>query len=125
MRGFQLWINLPAKEKMKPAGYRDIQPDEIPVVALAGRRSRQGDRRHARCQDGHETRGPIQGLTTDPLYFDVELARRSDLHASGAGGTQRVPLSVRGERRGRTGAPMRAGSGRTTPACWPTATKSR
>ena len=26
MRGFQLWINLPAKEKMKPAGYRDIQP---------------------------------------------------------------------------------------------------
>src|SRR3982074_147389 len=35
MRGFQLWINLPAKEKMKPAGYRDIQPEEIPVVELA------------------------------------------------------------------------------------------
>ena len=25
MRGFQLWINLPSAEKMKPAGYRDIQ----------------------------------------------------------------------------------------------------
>src|SRR5260221_2048780 len=36
MRGFQLWINLPAKEKMKPAGYRDIQPDEIPAVKLDG-----------------------------------------------------------------------------------------
>ena len=36
MRGFQLWINLPAREKMKPAGYRDIQPDEIPVVELPG-----------------------------------------------------------------------------------------
>jgi redox-sensitive bicupin YhaK (pirin superfamily) len=36
MRGFQLWINLPAREKMKPAGYRDIQPEEIPVVALSG-----------------------------------------------------------------------------------------
>src|SRR5215475_5369945 len=36
MRGFQLWINLPAREKMKPAGYRDIQPSEIPVVALPG-----------------------------------------------------------------------------------------
>src|SRR5574337_585180 len=36
MRGFQLWINLPAKDKMKPAGYRDIQPEEIPVVPLAG-----------------------------------------------------------------------------------------
>src|SRR5438093_12544161 len=36
MHGFQLWINLPAKEKMKPAGYRDIQPAEIPLVDLAG-----------------------------------------------------------------------------------------
>jgi redox-sensitive bicupin YhaK (pirin superfamily) len=35
MRGFQLWINLPAKEKMKPAGYRDIQAAEIPEVALS------------------------------------------------------------------------------------------
>src|SRR5919205_3335319 len=34
MRGFQLWINLPANEKMKPAGYRDIQADEIPIVEL-------------------------------------------------------------------------------------------
>src|SRR5262252_8320518 len=34
MRGFQLWINLPAKEKMKPASYRDITPAEIPTIAL-------------------------------------------------------------------------------------------
>jgi len=72
MRGFQLWINLPAREKMKPAGYRDIQPDEIPVVELAG---------GARVKviagtldaDGVSTPGPIRGLTTDPLYFDVTL----------------------------------------------------
>lgn len=36
LRGFQLWLNLPAKEKMKPAGYRDIQADEIPRADLAG-----------------------------------------------------------------------------------------
>src|SRR5262249_49271102 len=36
MRGFQLWINLPAREKMRPAGYRDIQSSEIPVVDLDG-----------------------------------------------------------------------------------------
>src|SRR5688572_13899612 len=36
MRGFQLWINLPASETMKAAGYRDIDPSEIPVVALKG-----------------------------------------------------------------------------------------
>ena len=72
MRGFQLWINLPAREKMKPAGYRDIQPEEIPVVALAG-----GGRAKVIAGtvdvDGVATQGPIRGLTTDPLYFDVEL----------------------------------------------------
>src|SRR3989338_1528018 len=36
MRGFQLWINLPASEKMKPAGYRDIPAAEIPAAALPG-----------------------------------------------------------------------------------------
>src|SRR3954471_15279025 len=36
MRGFQLWINLPGAEKMKAAGYRDIQAEEIPTVALTG-----------------------------------------------------------------------------------------
>jgi redox-sensitive bicupin YhaK (pirin superfamily) len=30
LHGFQFWINLPAAEKMKPASYRDIQPEEIP-----------------------------------------------------------------------------------------------
>jgi len=72
MRGFQLWINLPAKEKMKPAGYRDIQPNEIPVVALPG-----GGRAKViagTLQAGDKsTAGPIHGLTTDPLYLDVEL----------------------------------------------------
>src|SRR5438132_13255807 len=33
MRGFQLWINLPGKEKMKPAAYRDIKAQEIPVFS--------------------------------------------------------------------------------------------
>ena len=67
MRGFQLWINLPAKEKMKPAGYRDIQPDEIPVVEFAGGR--------AKIVAGtyEKTLGPIHGGSTDPAYWDVHL----------------------------------------------------
>ena len=76
MRGFQLWLNLPAKEKMKPAGYRDIQPDEIPVVSLPG-----GGRvkviAGTAMVDGKSTGGPINGgkdkVSTDPLYFDVDL----------------------------------------------------
>ena len=73
MRGFQLWINLPAAEKMKPAGYRDIQPEEIPVVELKG-----GGRVKVIAgeveADGRKTAGAIRGPTTDPLYLDVELA---------------------------------------------------
>src|SRR5664279_4760285 len=85
MRGFQLWINLPAAEKMKPAGYRDIQADEIPVVDLPG-----GGRvkviAGTLTVDGKATPGPIQGVTTDPLYFDVELpANATFTHAIASG----------------------------------------
>ena len=72
MRGFQLWINLPAREKMKPAGYRDIDPSEIPIVDLPG-----GGRARVIAgtvyAEGRPVPGPILGLTTDPLYTDVEL----------------------------------------------------
>jgi len=72
MRGFQLWINLPAREKMKPAGYRDLQPEEIPAVPLA-----EGGRAKviagALAQGGKAIPGPIQGLSTEALYLDVEL----------------------------------------------------
>jgi redox-sensitive bicupin YhaK (pirin superfamily) len=72
MRGFQLWINLPAREKMKPAAYRDIPAREIPVVGLGGG----GELRviaGALEQDGVTTPGPIGGLSTEPLMFDVRL----------------------------------------------------
>jgi len=68
MRGFQLWINLPAKEKMKPATYRDIQPAEIPRVELP----RGGSVKVIAGKFG-STSGPILGLTTDPTYLDVQL----------------------------------------------------
>jgi redox-sensitive bicupin YhaK (pirin superfamily) len=72
MRGFQLWINLPAQEKMKPAAYRDIPAREIPSVALAGGgevRVIAGTFEH----DGASTAGPIAGLSTEPRYYDVRL----------------------------------------------------
>ena len=72
MRGFQLWINLPAAEKMKPAGYRDVEPREIPVARLGSGGSVKVIAGTVSI-DGANTAGPIQGLTTDPLYADVEL----------------------------------------------------
>jgi redox-sensitive bicupin YhaK (pirin superfamily) len=72
MRGFQLWINLPARRKMQPASYRDIQAGEIPVVELeGGGRVRVIAGTLAAAQRSVE--GPVRGIVTDPLYLDVEL----------------------------------------------------
>ncbi len=71
VHGFQFWINLPAREKMKPAAYRDVQPEEIPSANIPG-----GEIRViAGTYEGLEgnVAGPIQGLATAPLFFDVRL----------------------------------------------------
>jgi redox-sensitive bicupin YhaK (pirin superfamily) len=83
MRGFQLWLNLPAKEKMKPAAYRDIPAGDIPTVAVAGG----GEVRviaGTLVQDGQATAGPVNGAerkTTDPLYLDVHLPANASFSA--------------------------------------------
>jgi hypothetical protein len=72
MRGFQLWINLPAREKMKPAAWRDVPSSSIPAVALPhGGELRVIAGRFA--QDGAVTAGPIGGIATDPQYYDLRL----------------------------------------------------
>ena len=83
LRGFQLWINLPAAEKMKAAGYRDITDTEIPRLDLP-----KGGQIKAIA--GEVTIGnqvisaPVKGGSTDPLYLDVKLR---------AGETVAVPLT--------------------------------
>jgi hypothetical protein len=73
MRGFQLWLNLPARDKMKPAGYRDLDPEEIPHVRL-------GDSEVTVVagtfhSDGTEpVSGPVVGGATDPLYLDLAIS---------------------------------------------------
>src|SRR5436853_5866830 len=63
MEGFQLWLNLPAKDKMRAPWYRDIAAEEIPqfvteegvtVRVIAGR--------------SHGTEGAMQRAVTEPLY---------------------------------------------------------
>lgn len=72
MRGFQLWINLPAKEKMKDPEYRDIPSSDIPTVAL----DNGGQARviaGTLVQASGQTQGPVKAVTTDPLYLDVHV----------------------------------------------------
>ncbi|HEY2679568.1 MAG TPA: pirin family protein [Steroidobacteraceae bacterium] len=84
MRGFQLWINLPSKEKMNPAHYRDIPAVRIPVVKL----SHGGEVKviaGTLTVNSSITHGPINGgaaaLSTDPLYWDVKLAAKAEFIA--------------------------------------------
>ncbi|MCH8504617.1 MAG: pirin family protein, partial [Ectothiorhodospiraceae bacterium] len=95
MRGFQLWINLPAAEKMKPAGYRDIGPEEIPVIHADGATIKvvAGEFRHGDTV----TRGAVSGVSTDPLFVDVALAGDSRLEIPVSNGYSAVVYVFEGE----------------------------
>jgi redox-sensitive bicupin YhaK (pirin superfamily) len=72
MRGFQLWLNLPAAEKMKPAHYRDIPSNQIPVAELGNGGAIKVIANTA-IINGKVVSGPIQGITTQAIYWDVHL----------------------------------------------------
>jgi redox-sensitive bicupin YhaK (pirin superfamily) len=69
MRGFQLWVNLPARDKMTAPRYQDIEPDRIPEVTLSGGAS---VRVIAGKVNGIE--GPVSAVATEPIYLDVAVA---------------------------------------------------
>lgn len=72
LHGFQIWLNLPAEQKMKPAGYQDIPAKQIPVYsengvlirAIAGRFS----------LNGEALSGKYQSSTTEPLILHLSLS---------------------------------------------------
>lgn len=71
MRGFQLWVNLPASEKMKPAAYQNIEPEEITEISLE-----QGlIRLVAGSLDigGSRYEGPVSGISRQPIFMEVRL----------------------------------------------------
>ena len=69
MRGFQLWVNLPAKDKMIDPRYQEFPPAELPVVTPA-----EGVTVKLIAGEVDGVRGPISQPATDPVYLDVELS---------------------------------------------------
>ncbi|MGH8296387.1 MAG: pirin family protein [Steroidobacteraceae bacterium] len=79
MRGFQLWINLPARDKMTAPKYQEFEPGKIPAADLGG-----GARVKVIAGRAGGVTGPIAQPATDPTYLDVQL---------GLGATLSQPLA--------------------------------
>jgi quercetin 2,3-dioxygenase len=68
MEGFQLWLNLAGKDKMRAPWYRDIQSAEIPEFT-----TQEGVKVRVIAGASHGVEGAMQRDTTEPLYLDLEL----------------------------------------------------
>lgn len=79
--GFQLWVNLPAKEKRVAPGYREYPATAIPIEERDGAVVI----RVIAGETAQGTAGPVTGVSTQPLYLDVTL---------GDGGVLAEPLAL-------------------------------
>lgn len=68
MEGFQLWLNLPAKDKMMAPWYRDIPNEQVPRFTLDS-----GTTVQVIAGASHGVSGAVQREGTEPLYLDIEL----------------------------------------------------
>jgi len=69
LSGFQLWVNLPAEQKMQQPRYQEYEAEEIPIESRE-------DGTEVRVIAGtttNGTRGPVTQIAADPLYFDITL----------------------------------------------------
>jgi hypothetical protein len=68
--GLQLWLNLPAREKMTRPKYRDLSASHLPESDLPG-----GARARVIAGDAADGRfsGPVEGLAVAPKFLDVTL----------------------------------------------------
>lgn len=68
MEGFQLWLNLPARDKMVPSWYRDFKSGDIPELSTAD-----GVVARVIAGESHGVQGAIARERTAPLYLDLHL----------------------------------------------------
>lgn len=78
MWGFQLWVNLPAKDKMTAPRYQDITAEQIPVVEAPGVHVRviagEVDTAMGSAGEGKRVTGPVASVATAPIVLDIRLA---------------------------------------------------
>jgi redox-sensitive bicupin YhaK (pirin superfamily) len=77
MRGFQLWLNLPAREKMTSPKYQEFGPERIPVATPAT-----GVTVKVIAGQVDGVSGPISQPATDPTYLDIALEPGAEFRQS-------------------------------------------
>lgn len=68
LQGFQLWINLPARDKMIDPRYQNIEAVDVPEISV----SKGADLRLV-AGEMFGKLGPINGISTDPVFVDAKL----------------------------------------------------
>jgi redox-sensitive bicupin YhaK (pirin superfamily) len=105
MWGFQLWVNLPAKDKMTPPRYQDIPASRIPEV-----RTDAGVVRVLAGTYGGVT-GPVEGVATRPTMLDADLADGASLVLPAPEGQNAFVYAFEGAPRlGEAGKPLPRGN---------------
>jgi redox-sensitive bicupin YhaK (pirin superfamily) len=69
MKGFQLWVNLPAKLKMMNPRYQNITSDQIPEINRDD-----GIKIRVVAGEVDEVRGPVAEIVAEPTYLDVTIS---------------------------------------------------
>jgi len=90
MEGFQLWLNLPARDKMSPPHYRDLAPEDIPEFVHDGVRVR------VLAGKSHGTVGALDRPVTEPLFLDLHLPAGSRFEETIALGRSAFLVPYRG-----------------------------
>ena len=95
MHGFQLWVNLPAAEKMRDPAYRHVPAEAIPVATLAtGARVKVIAGVFA---DGCDSViGAVQGLATAPLFLDARVPPEGELEIAVPAGHRALVYPIAG-----------------------------
>jgi quercetin 2,3-dioxygenase len=68
MAGFQLWVNLAARDKMQAPAYRDVPPAGVPALTTGS-----GVTMRVIAGATHGVVGAVTRPTTEPLVLDLEL----------------------------------------------------
>lgn len=68
MQGFQLWVNLPARDKMCAPRYQDIPADAVPLITPAP-----GVQVRVLAGALGDIEGPVRAVATAPVYLDITL----------------------------------------------------